>query len=304
MNKQTSLLKKHSLFGLILLGFSLFITQVTYAQANEEQETKPLKQYDVEIILFKNLKVPKGSEKTLPSQAPQLDEIFISLANQNDIDAAAELGFKIPEENEIRLLDIVNKIKASSRYKLLTHIAWRQPGLHKNNAIAVQIRTGDIFGNDFSSIDNPVTPLLIDEEIDINTLPKINLTRSGEAPEKPKLVWYELEGKITITLARYLHAHVDLVLRIPNKNTIEFNDTIETGTAIDSPEEFSFFSATLNNYALKERRRMRSRKLHYLDHPELGMLILITPYEEATDIEFIEEDLNLGSLSFKNKQSS
>jgi hypothetical protein len=33
-------------------------------------------------------------------------------------------------------------------------------------------------------------------------------------------------------------------------------------------------------YHLKQtRRRMRSRELHYLDNPVLGMLVLITPYE-------------------------
>jgi hypothetical protein len=35
----------------------------------------------------------------------------------------------------------------------------------------------------------------------------------------------------------------------------------------------------LDNHRLKEHRRMRSETLHYLDSPELSMLILITPYE-------------------------
>ena len=35
----------------------------------------------------------------------------------------------------------------------------------------------------------------------------------------------------------------------------------------------------LNNHRLDEHRRMRSKNLHYLDNPEFGMLILITPYE-------------------------
>ena len=35
----------------------------------------------------------------------------------------------------------------------------------------------------------------------------------------------------------------------------------------------------LNNHSLKERRRMRSNKLHYLDNPEFSLLVLITPYE-------------------------
>ena len=48
----------------------------------------------------------------------------------------------------------------------------------------------------------------------------------------------------------------------------------------------------LLNYALNEQRRMRSRKLHYLDHPEFGMLILITPYEaqQAEPLEVQDVD--------------
>ena len=39
----------------------------------------------------------------------------------------------------------------------------------------------------------------------------------------------------------------------------------------------------LNNHRLREHRRMRSKNLHYLDSPEFGMLILITPYEVAEE---------------------
>jgi hypothetical protein len=35
-------------------------------------------------------------------------------------------------------------------------------------------------------------------------------------------------------------------------------------------------------YHLTESRRMRSKELHYLDHPVLGVLLLVTPYEGKT----------------------
>ena len=44
-------------------------------------------------------------------------------------------------------------------------------------------------------------------------------------------------------------------------------------------EEIQPDTRILNNHSLKERRRMRSSKLHYLDSPEFSMLVLITPYE-------------------------
>ncbi len=37
------------------------------------------------------------------------------------------------------------------------------------------------------------------------------------------------------------------------------------------------FGASSGRYRIKESRRMRSRELHYLDHPRFGMLIVITP---------------------------
>lgn len=291
----------HSYLALLLLSvFTSSFTSVTYAQTNEVvEEEKPLKYYDVEVILFKNLKVPKGNEKTLPSQAPQHDEVVISFNNQQEIEHAAELGFTLPEENEIRLRDMAEKIERSSRYKLLQHLTWRQPGLAKEDALSLKIRTGEIFGNDYSSIDSPVKPNIYDVDPELQIVKKFSI---DEKPEEPELVWYELEGKITISLARYLHAHIDLVLRVPNENDITIedfntptNETSVDGTigAIDANQN-SFLSVTLNNYSFKERRRMRSRKLHFLDHPEIGMLILITPYEAPETIEFIEDDLNLG----------
>lgn len=284
---------------LFLLGFNLVAVQTAQAQSSEEniEDAKPLKVYDVEIILFKNIKVPKGSEKIQPIQAPHLDQQFISFDTLENIDAATELEFTIPEENENRLTEIADKIVKSSRYKLLKHLTWRQPGLAYDNALAIQIRTGEQFGNDFSSIDLPVIPYEeIVEETEDADIKKIVLPLSVESDDEDseiEKVWYELEGKITITLARYLHAYVDLVLRIPNENIIQFNTPLETAERIDNEEEMSLNSSTLNNFSFKEHRRMRSRKIHYLDHPEMGMLILITPYEAAEKIEFIEEDLNL-----------
>ena len=53
----------------------------------------------------------------------------------------------------------------------------------------------------------------------------------------------------------------------------------------------------LNNHPLKEQRRMRSNRLHYLDNPEFSMLILITPYEvpEITEetAQIIDDTLDL-----------
>jgi hypothetical protein len=88
---------------------------------------------------------------------------------------------------------------------------------------------------------------------------------------------YELEGKITIVLARYLHTYADLVLRKP-RLSIE-DPALDQIDISQLAEDIQSDTRILNNHSLKERRRMRSNKLHYLDSPEFSMLILITPYE-------------------------
>lgn len=61
---------------------------------------------------------------------------------------------------------------------------------------------------------------------------------------------YNLIGTITVWRQRFLHAELDLLLR-PAGGTDEVR--------------------------LRQRRKMRSRELHYVDHPKLGVLIYATP---------------------------
>jgi hypothetical protein len=94
---------------------------------------------------------------------------------------------------------------------------------------------------------------------------------------------YELEGKITIALSRYLHTYTDLILRRPR---------LSADSVLDNPAQAEYLAAhaadtrILNNHLLREHRRMRSKNLHYIDSPEFAMLVLITPYEVTE--EFVE----------------
>ncbi len=63
----------------------------------------------------------------------------------------------------------------------------------------------------------------------------------------------KLEGTIKIGVKRYLHLAADLQLR-------QYRD------------------GQLVNYPLKTQRRMRSGKLHYIDHPVLGILVQAERY--------------------------
>ena len=260
-------------FARTLLVALVVASSGALAQATDETPAAPeQKFYDVEIIIFKNKSVPKGKEYNLPTPAAEHIPGTLDLFDPEQVEAAAEKGFSVLAMDEMRLLDEVKKIVRSSRYQLMAHVGWRQPGLEKSQAIPVWIHGGKVFDKSYSSIDQSETaPLAQQTEA---TDPAAN---PAPKPEQQKGL-YELEGAITIILARYLHTQADLVLRKPAtlENLLQRAANADMETAYQ-PEQI------LLNYGLKERRRMRSKRLHYLDSPEFGMLVLITPYQKPLD---------------------
>jgi hypothetical protein len=124
----------------------------------------------------------------------------------------------------------------------------------------------------------------------------------------------EVDGSILVYIHRnYLHLDTNLFYRRPGKeevNIFEFqnllpsldsvDETISPDTAIfdinqQSIEQGDFswqydgnflsddteknFTERLFNYPLKQNRRLRSNQLNYFDHPLIGMLVMIRPYE-------------------------
>ena len=280
---------------------------VSSAQSENAAEEELIPRYDVEIIVFKNVKVPTSREFVLPVSSPGKTEDMLDLSSQASIDSALEKGYEVLTANEFRLLDVLSRLVESSRYELLLHVAWRQPGLDREQAIPIWLKGGRIYGNEYTSIDSKIewidnsspTDEAIDGSVDglvdglgntgVNSTAKTyefdeqsleaqELQLLEEQSPLPHNGLYELEGKITIALSRYLHTYIDLVLRRPR---------LSADPVLNNAPEEAYLAANaadtriLNNHPLREHRRMRSKNLHYIDNPEFGVLVLITPYEVA-----------------------
>jgi hypothetical protein len=272
------------LFSLLVL-LSL-LPGASQAQSDVAAEAELIPRYDVEIIIFKNLKVPRSKEFVLPVSSPSKNENIFDLSSQASIDAALKNGYELLAADEFRLLDVVTRLIESTRYQLLLHAAWRQPGVERKQVMPVWIKGGRIYGNEYTSIDSH-TELsdngLFDNELFDNNGQTDELAASepktdefnGQTPQRHDGL-YELEGKITVALSRYLHTYTDLILRRPR---------LSADPVLDNAAEAEYLAAhaadtrILNNHLLREHRRMRSKNLHYIDSPEFAMLVLITPYE-------------------------
>ncbi len=281
---------------LIPLLLTALLPEAALAQAESDDE--PLRQYDVELVIFKNIKAPKSREFVLPVSSPSRDENMLDLSSKSSVAAAAKLGYTVLPSDDYRLLEEVERLVESPRYEMLMHVAWRQPGLDREQAMPVWLRGGRVYGSEYASIDDRIdlldktaksVPGESDTEtsfsFDEQTLEALELQQLEQQSARPKRGLYEFEGKITIALGRYLHTYTDLVFRRPRL-------TVDPVTDNQAQQEYLLARAAdtriLNNHRLKEHRRMRSKTLHYLDNPEFALLILITPYEAPVEASAID----------------
>ncbi len=253
----------------------------TSSQLGAQSDDEEIRYYDAEVIIFKNLRGPKGQELVLPVSSPSKDDEMLDIASPASIRAAKQKSYQLLGSEQLRLHDRVEKIVKSPYYDLLAHVGWRQPGLDLEDSLPIWIRGGRIFDREYVSIDNHMASLLNSRA---NEFSDSNNSQVAVSPGIKKGDIYELEGKITISLSRYLHTYADLVLRRPRSTLpLEAGENTETPVLSNGQNIDAYI---LDNYSLKEHRRMRSKNLHYLDSPEFAMLILITPYitEEAQSV--------------------
>jgi hypothetical protein len=77
-----------------------------------------------------------------------------------------------------------------------------------------------------------------------------------------------IDGSVTLVRERYLHLDVDLLLMMAGSN---------------SPAQYSDGPISKPTFRLREKRRLRSRELHYFDHPRFGIIAMVTPYDAPED---------------------
>ena len=228
--------------------FLLFLT-TSYALAEDKDPSDDRREYDIEIIIFEDAHARYLNSESWNQDTPDETESLTGISANNKPDEnlkkiAVKETNKLPHEplKANILYGEYKNIKHSSQYNVLFYSAWRQAGLDKANAF----------------------------EIDINDL--INKHKSKSANS--------ISGNVKIVLARYLHFYADLNYQRPIVNNEVSTDTIDANVdASAQTTETDLISK--QSYPMQMHRRMRSKELHYIDHPLVGLLIQINPTEKA-----------------------
>lgn len=147
-----------------------------------------------------------------------------------------------------RLTGVANRLQRSPSYRVLYHMAWRQPIAEAEDALPVLIQGGARY-DDLYELDGTIT-----------------ISRARYLHIDTRL-WFT-------TFSRIAGAFTSRDPALSEEANVEL--------AHDFPALFQYESDRRSymperTFELIQSRRMRSDHLHYLDHPAFGMLIQITP---------------------------
>jgi len=234
-----------------LLRPALLLTLCLSALAPASLPAQEPRMYRVEMVLFRHTdRQAITSEVWHSGPVTRLNDAI----RVDEPDAAR--GFRDVSRTPFGLRGLVTRLNEAPLYEVIASYAWEQPGLPAETAIPVRIQAGPLLGRELPQ-DQPefmpwqITPIM---------------SPSPEAPQPPAPI-YEVDGTVTLSLARFLHLHTELLYRRATDQPLDGDHvrTLEGGQFAES--------------LVSERRRMRSREVHYLDHPMMGVIVEVTPVE-------------------------
>jgi len=249
-----------------MIRLALFLTALLSSGLSLNLQAAEAPWYQVEVLVFANEDPSVLDDEFWPSELSVPDApASIRLKNPNSA-AESFAAFERLPSSALLFNNEKQRINRYDSFRVLFHAGWLQPVTSKKYARNIHIKSGDILDNGM----------------------------------------YELEGYITIDKGRYLHFRPNLyhsrhlspseaaVLQHAEEQppqqfaALDTEDALqpqEVATSLNeipaAPVEASPFSTEFLTINMNQGRRMRSKEIHYLDHPLMGVLVLMIPISEA-----------------------
>lgn len=240
------------------------------------------------------------------SDATEQDPLALKLEPQTQMvkpDLSRDPMFELPA-TERRLNGHARAMERRKGYQILFHQAWRQPMVEDQELPALLITGGNEFGEHFE-LEGSIR-LSLSRYLHLNTdlwltrfepnygqelgawpqLPE-RPTQSNVEPQNENLSTGELSPLGNGTQSDSASGAWERVLAADQESTLSLKQNEDLPSFLREP----FLPNRIAT--LKQSRRMRSSELHYLDHPLMGLLIIITPYQRP--IAETISDLELGN---------
>lgn len=228
--------------------------------------------YQIEVLVFDYVQAPAtGKERW-----PLLEQGVIDTLVQDAIQLAPPLapgldpelqpesrGFRTLNADEMKLHSRAQKLRNSQNYRVLLHSAWRQPVRGRESALAVLLDNMPEAATPANAGGASQTQTY--QDIAANPPFTAESANPNAAARTQEPVTPRVRGLFSVGLARYLHVDLDLYYRNPDIQP----ETMDWSSDPGKP--------SADTYQLRETRRMRSKEMHFLDHPYFGVIVYIIP---------------------------
>jgi hypothetical protein len=263
---------RHRVRSLLMVMSALMLwPSLSYGQTSTHEGL-----YQVEMIVFSR-NDDRGEEhwpNNLTLRYPN-DWMVLNTANESDVsseNSQPAIFQKLPVAQR-ELNAQARRFVNNARYTLLFHEAWIQPISHKRNAKSIVIAGGEKF-DDHYALEGSIK-LSVATYIELQTNlwysqfdPNIGQTPSRSWPELPLMPTpTEVNSDIT------LDAEFDLA------SALAAETAQLSGLGADNAVPQQQF-ITRQIIHIKAERDMRSKELHYVDHPVVGIIIQVTPISQ------------------------
>jgi hypothetical protein len=217
----------------------------SYSEWSCEAES-PICVSTAEVI--ESLPLDSDSSEENEQEAPAL---VWPMLDQDEESNTVELGFVALPSNLLQLNNEKAQLESQS-YDILWHQGWNQAVPALTEPSFIEIRAGEQLG-----------------------------------------AYSELQGHMRLAVSRYLHIAFELyqnkieaasdpfqfAFDLPKADDNKAFEGLELRSEInDSVVESNSAWIVKQSVMLSQERRLTSRKIHYVDHPTLGILFLFTPY--------------------------
>lgn len=271
----------------ILTSITFLLPYYSYAQ-NEGRW------YSVEVLIFKHLKASSLGDEFWPQDLTLTYPNSLQYLTKERIDnPLLKKDFTRLDRSLFSLNNHRESLRRSANYEVLFHDAWQQQMWGKDAAVSIAIQGGDTIDNDalqeHSELEGFIT-FHISRFLHVNTElwlsePSIAKIQGADGvstlPERP-IGSNEASLVLTQALQRDSVPGQSLSEHLGEKLARDARRILDTtNRAIESTSQAELNTNTSQGIvALQQTRRMRSKELHYIDHPLLGMFIYFNPIPE------------------------
>lgn len=276
----------------IRLVVALVIGQLAALPAYAQNGSQAQPWYQVELIIFSQTLSDHDAQEYWPSDivlAYPLGTTRLKASPSTQSAPAMQPGaFYELNAEQHQLTAVKNSLRKSSKYRVLRHLAWQQPGLDENQIRPVIITGGEKFGEHYE-LEGTIT-LKLSRYLHLQTNLWLTQFYPNYGQQSGYTKWPNLPSIPGQTNSKSRTSQVKATgysSQWSNSKTQNNQaDSFGLDDALPGSSEGNRPPYIVDNIIFNQQsRKMRAEEIHYIDHPAMGIIAKITAIDRNKPID-------------------